>query len=116
MKKVNKTQETWVQNKWRPTIAWTYIAICVFDFIGGPVFWTIWQTGSETGMTAQQWAPLTLGAGGLFHIAMGTILGVTSWSRGKEKIRGVAGSGPYMDTVAFDYESETLEAEPYNER
>ena len=116
MEKMSSKQETWVQNRWRPTIAWTYIAICLFDFIGGPIFWTIWQSGSETGMTSQQWTPLTFGAGGLFHLSMGTILGVTSWSRGREKISGVAGHGPYSDSYAYERETETFEAEPYNER
>jgi len=31
------------------------------------------------------WTPLTLQAGGLFHAAMGAILGIGSWTRGKEK-------------------------------
>jgi len=32
-----------------------------------------------------QWNPLTLQAGGFFHIAMGGVLGIGSWTRGKEK-------------------------------
>lgn len=86
-------KENWINNKWRPAIGWLYITICVFDFIIGPIFWTVWQGYFVSGVVAQQWAPLTLGAGGLFHMSMGAILGVTSWSRGKEKIGGVAGNG-----------------------
>jgi hypothetical protein len=86
-----KDKESWIHNKWRPTIAWVYVAICAFDFIVGPIVWTILQGYSATGLVAQQWVPLTLGSGGLFHAAMGAILGVTSWSRGKEKLAGVAG-------------------------
>lgn len=85
-------KESWIQNKWRPAIGWLYVAVCAFDFIIGPVFWTVWQGYLVSGAVAQQWIPLTLGAGGLFHMAMGAILGVTSWSRGQEKIHGVAGN------------------------
>ncbi len=31
------------------------------------------------------WIPLTLQAGGFFHIAMGGMIGVGSWTRGREK-------------------------------
>ena len=31
------------------------------------------------------WDPLTLKAGGFFHIAMGGIIGIGSWTRGAEK-------------------------------
>lgn len=86
-------KETWLQNKWRPAIGWLYIIVCIFDFVVGPIFWTVWQAQMASGVVAQQWAPLTLGSGGLFHMSMGAILGVTSWSRGKEKMQGVAGNG-----------------------
>ena len=103
-------KETWIDNKWRPTMGWIYIAICLFDFIIGPTFWTIWQGYFSSGVVAQQWSPLTLGSGGLFHMAMGAILGVTSWSRGKEKIHGVSGSGYLEDSfeVERQYESQSV--------
>jgi len=41
----------------------------------------------------RQWVPITLQGGGLFHVAMGAVLGVAAWSRGQEKLAGVAG-GP----------------------
>jgi hypothetical protein len=86
-----KENESWIQNKWRPAIGWVYVAICAFDFIVGPVIWTMFQGYFITGLAAQQWVPLTLGAGGVFHAAMGAVLGVTSWSRGREKLARVAG-------------------------
>ena len=71
-------------SKWRPYMGWTYIAICLMDFIIGPACyaWLAWYTKNGFG----EWAPLTLGGGGVFHLAMGTVLGVTSWTRGQEKI------------------------------
>lgn len=32
------------------------------------------------------WDPITLKGGAVYHASMGAICGVTSWSRGKEKI------------------------------
>ena len=83
-------KESWIKAYWRPTVAYAYVAIILFDFIVGPIFWSVIQT-VETGNVSQQWVPLTLSANGFFYIAMGAILGVNVWSRGREKIAGVAG-------------------------
>ena len=39
--------------------------------------------------TYHAWDPLTLKAGGFFHITMGVILGIGSWTRGTEKAKRV---------------------------
>jgi hypothetical protein len=75
-----------VKGMWRPALAWSYVAACTFDFIIGPVTTMIFFT--ITGQTYVAWSPLTLQGGGLYHLAMGAVLGVTSWSRGQEKIKG----------------------------
>jgi hypothetical protein len=36
------------------------------------------------------WKPLTLEGSGLFHVAMGAVLGVTAWTRGQEKITEIS--------------------------
>ena len=41
----------------------------------------------ENSSTFGEWEPLTLGQGGLYHLSMGAILGVSSWSRGQEKMK-----------------------------
>lgn len=76
--------DTPLHKNWRPTMAWLYMAICAFDFIVGPVFWSVAQAIAHQTLTP--WAPLTLQGGGLFHAAMGAIIGVTAWSRGREKL------------------------------
>jgi hypothetical protein len=38
------------------------------------------------GSVVVQWQPLTLLSGGVFHAAMGAVLGISAFSRGKEKI------------------------------
>ena len=95
VKTEDTVKESWVKSKWRPMMAWVYMAVVVFDFIVAPIFWTVWQCIYASGDVAQQWAPMTLVSGGLFHMAMGAILGVTAWSRGQEKMQGVAGDSYY---------------------
>jgi hypothetical protein len=40
-----------------------------------------------------QWQPLTLQGAGLFHIAMGAIIGVAAWGRTQEKLGGANNGG-----------------------
>jgi hypothetical protein len=77
-------EKDWVRTHWRPLMAVTYMVICIFDFIVGPVFWSFIQA-LQSGNVTLQWNPLTLQAAGTFHIAMGAILGAAAWTRGKEK-------------------------------
>lgn len=78
--------DTWLQRYWRPMMAVVYMAIILFDFIIFPIFWSIVQVYDSTGVVSLQWSPLTLLSGGVFHAAMGAVLGVAAWTRGKEKI------------------------------
>lgn len=90
--------ETWFNKKWRPAMAWSYMVICVFDFIIAPILWSILQA-SYKGNVTEAWAPLTLQGAGLFHLAMGAILGVTAWSRGQEKMMMSSSSPSKVSTV-----------------
>jgi len=95
-----KEQESWLQKKWRPMMAMMYMCVCAADFIIFPIMFTIvqfWETQAAND-AFRQWAPLTLQGGGLFHMAMGAVLGITAWSRGQEKIAGVA-SQPVATTM-----------------
>ena len=65
-------------------MAWLYMATCAFDFILAPVMWAIYLAYLKLPVVA--WDPLTLKGAGLYHLAMGGILGVTAWSRGREKL------------------------------
>ena len=92
--KPTKFDNDWMTNKWRPMMAIMYMITCLFDFVAFPVMFTIvqfWETTVQND-AFRQWAPITLQGGGLFHVAMGAVLGVTAWSRGQEKMSGVAGS------------------------
>jgi len=92
---ITKTKrENWINSKWRPAMGWVYMITCTCDFILFPVIWTMLQ--SATGINITQWNPITLQGAGLYHVAMGAVLGVTAWSRGQEKMNGVAsGYGGY---------------------
>jgi hypothetical protein len=82
-----KQHEDWIRSHWRPMMAFVYMAIVIFDFIVGPIFWSIIQIYG--GSVAIQWSPLTLMAGGVFHAAMGAVLGISAFTRGKEKVESL---------------------------
>lgn len=83
---VTNTNGDWVNKKWRPMMGWTYMATCTFDFIIAPILWSAIQAMANGGQVTSQWQPLTLQGAGLYHIAMGAVLGVAAFGRTKEKI------------------------------
>ena len=97
-KKNNNDSESWVSAKWRPCVGWMYISICMCDFIFFPVFWTSFQGYLHSSLT--QWNPITLQSGGLFHMAMGAILGVAAYGRTQEKLAGAVNIAPTNSMVA----------------
>lgn len=97
-KEENKKVEDWMTTKWRPMMAVMYMCVCTFDFIIAPILWAIvqfWETQAAND-AFRQWQPLTLQGAGLFHMAMGAVLGITAWSRGQEKLAGVASGAPAL--------------------
>ena len=82
-----KQNEDWMVKKWRPAMGWCYMVICCLDMAIFPVAWSVAQVMTKTPLV--QWSPLTLQGAGLFHLAMGAVLGIAAWSRGQEKIQGV---------------------------
>ena len=85
--KHSKESEDRINKKWRPSMGWMYMAVCITDFIIFPVLWSLLQAVSK-GQVTNQWQPLTLMGAGLFHISMGAILGIAVYGRTKEKIEG----------------------------
>lgn len=68
----------------RPLAVYTYIAICIFDFIIAPIAWNSLQVYSGADMTP--YSPLSLQGNGLIHISFGAFIGIYSHGRSKEKI------------------------------
>jgi hypothetical protein len=104
---VHKHLEHGFKKFWRPIAAYVYLGICIFDFVGMPIYVTYLneQVNSEAfaevralqdkevklkaleqlDLGSQEWTPLTLQGGGLFHLSFGAILGVAAFTRGQEK-------------------------------
>lgn len=87
-----KKDSNWMQNLWRPAMGWLYMFICLLDMAVFPVLWSALQAYMKMPIT--QWNPLTLQGAGLFHIAMGAVLGIAAFGRTQEKIAGAASPAP----------------------
>lgn len=90
--KPEKKDEDWMQKKWRPAMGWMYMGICTLDMAVFPVLWSVLQMIQHTTIT--QWQPLTLQGAGLFHVAMGAVLGIAAFGRTQEKLAGTAANTP----------------------
>ena len=68
------------------------MVLCIFDFILFPIMFTLVQfyETQAANDAFRQWQPLTLQGAGLFHLAMGAVLGIAAYGRTKEKIEGAA--------------------------
>ena len=90
--KIQEKKEDWMNSKWRPAMGWMYMAVCVMDFVLFPILWSLLQSISH-GQVTSQWQPLTLQGAGLFHIAMGGVLGLAAYGRTQEKMAGANNGG-----------------------
>ena len=86
-----KKKEDWMNSKWRPMMGWMYMVVCFMDMVIFPVAWSLAQTLLKQPIT--QWNPLTLQGAGLFHIAMGAVLGIAAYGRTQEKLGGANNGG-----------------------
>ena len=87
-----KKKEDWMNSKWRPMMGWMYMSVCAFDFMIAPIMWSLLQALSK-GSVQTQWQPLTLQGAGLFHVAMGAVLGIAAYGRTQEKLNGANNGG-----------------------
>jgi len=87
-----KKNEDWMNSKWRPAMGWMYMAVCMADFVLFPVLWSLVQVLGD-GKVETQWSPITLQGAGLFHMAMGAILGIAAYGRTQEKMAGANNGG-----------------------
>lgn len=91
--------DTWLKSSWRPMMGIVYMIICLYDFVIADMlrlYLLAHGIVDPTLLTA--WTAQTLTNGGMFHFAMGAIIGATAWTRGQEKIRRVETySNPFSD-------------------
>jgi hypothetical protein len=92
-------KEDWMNSKWRPMMGWMYMIVCSFDFVIAPILWSLLQSISH-GSVNTQWQPLTLQGAGLFHIAMGAVLGIAAYGRTQEKLGGANNGGIQLPSNA----------------
>ena len=94
-----KKNEDWMNAKWRPMMGWMYMVVCFCDFVIFPVLWSILYAVLHTANMVQ-WQPLTLNGAGLFHIAMGAVLGIAAMGRTQEKLAGANNGGATTPSFA----------------
>ena len=88
-----------MNSKWRPMMGWMYMLVCTMDMVIFPILWSLLQTFTHTQIT--QWNPLTLQGAGLFHIAMGAVLGIAAFGRTQEKLGGANNGGAQLPSSGF---------------
>ena len=94
-----QTKEDWMNSKWRPAMGWMYMVVCMMDMVVFPILWSLLQATTH-GSVNTQWNPLTLQGAGLFHIAMGAVLGLATWGRTQEKMAGANNGGAQTTTAS----------------
>ena len=92
MSESEKKKEDWMNSKWRPMMGWMYMLVCTSDFVIFPILWSLVQVVGG-GRVETQWSPITLQGAGLFHMAMGAILGIAAYGRTQEKLGGANNGG-----------------------
>lgn len=89
MSEAEKKKDDWMNTKWRPMMGWSYMLTCISDFVIFPVLWSVVQVIGG-GEVKTQWNPITLQGAGLYHIAMGAVLGIAAYGRTQEKVAGAS--------------------------
>lgn len=112
MDKKKDAKWQWMVRYWRPAMAWQYFSVCVFDFLLAPFIWSAYE--AFIGQTGQltQWHPISLESGGLYHLSMGAIIGVSAWSRTIEKIemiKRITDTPQHQATSSDDEEEEDID-------
>ena len=93
-------KEDWMNSKWRPMMGWMYMLVCTMDMVVFPILWSLLQSLNH-GQVTSQWQPLTLQGAGLFHIAMGAVLGIAAFGRTQEKLGGANNGGAQTPGTGF---------------
>jgi hypothetical protein len=106
-----KKNEDWMNSKWRPAMGWMYMLVCIMDFVVFPILWSLVQTLGD-GKVETQWSPITLQGAGLFHMAMGAILGIAAYGRTQEKMAGANNGGIAPAAPAPSFGSPALASTP----
>jgi hypothetical protein len=81
-----------------------YMICCLADFAIFPIMFTVvqfWENEAAND-AFRQWVPITLQGGGLFHVSMCAVLGVSAYGRTQEKLAGQSTGLPTPDLGAVN--------------
>lgn len=92
VKVIEAQKEHFFITGWRPFLGWVFCFIILFDFVIAPGL-TIALI--KAGYAFKAWTPLTLDAAGFFYLGVCSVLTMTSYTRGQEKIEKIKQAAPY---------------------
>lgn len=95
----NQLIQSKLNRLWRPLMAWSYLVICLFDFLIAPILLAM---VNDNPAKMIEWNPLTLRGAGMYHMAMLAIVGITAWGRTQEKINMTPFGGMSMERETFE--------------
>lgn len=76
----------WLDRYWRTAMAYTYLMICMYDFVLGPIVFNILEyLNPDNAIT--HYESVTLQSGGFIHMTFGAILGIASHGRNKVQLQ-----------------------------
>jgi hypothetical protein len=78
-------KDDFFQSALRPLLGYCYIVICLFDFVLGPILFNVLEF-LNTNNAISAYTSVTLQNGGILHLSFGSIIGISSHGRTKEKI------------------------------
>lgn len=99
---------------WRTHAAYTYIAICIFDFILFPLV-CIMSAAYTHGILKETWTPLTLQGGGLFHLSFGAIMGVSAYGKTQERVSYMNNGGSMYPPQPSQMTAQRSYSRPYQQ-
>jgi hypothetical protein len=103
--------ETWFKDNWRPLAAYTYIFICICDFIIFPVGNMLVCYYLHTPYVV--WVPLTLQGGAFLHLSFGAILGAGAYTQGLSQIEMIKNMPDYSQ-MNYGSQYNAYGQPPYN--
>jgi hypothetical protein len=91
----NLLKQNWF-GQWHLFAAWLYLIIILFDFLIAPIVNIIILAYFKYAIV--QWNPVTLQGGGIFHVAMLSIIGIATWGRNMQLIEAVRNMPDYSNS------------------
>jgi len=93
-------KQSWF-NQWHLFAAWLYLTIICFDFLIAPILNVLILAYFHYPIV--QWQPLTLQGGGIFHFAMGAIIGISTWGKSQQMVETIRNMPDYSASGAPSY-------------